>query len=192
MVVLLLFQKYFTESVGPFRTGAPGIAEVLAAGAIGVFAGAVLTPLAVRRLGRTRHVVVLLSVTSVIVVIAAVQFTIVATLITAFVMGLAYQSSKVCMDTVVQSDSDDAHVGRVFALYDTANNLCYVGAFALGVWLVPENGRGVGAVFLVGALLLAVALWYGLVMARWTRRQSSARAVDNPGSPADSASGLVG
>jgi len=37
-----------------------------------------------------------------------------------------------------------------------------------------------------------VALWYGLVMARWTRRQSSARAVDNPGSPADSASGLVG
>jgi len=181
MVVLLLFQKYFTESVGPFRTGAPGIAEVLAAGALGVFAGAVLTPLAVRRLGRTRHVVVLLSVTSVI-----------STLITGFVMGLAYQSSKVCMDTVVQSDSDDAHVGRVFALYDTANNLCYVGAFALGVWLVPENGRGVGAVFLVGGLLLAVGLWYGLVMARWTRRKSSARAVDNPGSPADSASGLVG
>jgi MFS family permease len=192
MVVLLLFQKYFTESVGPFRTGAPGIAEVLAAGAIGVFGGAVLTPLAVRRLGRTRHVVVLLSATSVIVVIAAIQFTIISTVITAFVMGLAYQSSKVCMDTVVQSDSDDAHVGRVFALYDTANNLCYVGAFALGVWLVPENGRGVGAVFLVGGLLLAVGLWYGVVMARWTRRRSSARAVDNPGSPADSASGLVG
>jgi len=177
----------------------------------------VLTPVAVRRLGRTRHVVVLLSGTSVIVVITAIQFTLVSTLITAFVMGLAYQSSKVCMDTVVQADSDDAHVGRVFALYDTANNLCYVGAFALGVWLVPDNGRGVGAVFLVGGLLLAVALWYGMVMARWTRRKSSARAVDNPAvdnpavdnpavdnpavdnpavdnpeSPADSASGRVG
>ena len=50
------------------------------------------------------------------------------------------------MDSVVQADSDDAYVGRVFALYDTANNLCYVAAFALGVLLVPANGKGLGAV----------------------------------------------
>jgi len=182
MVVLLLFQKYFTESVGPIRTGAPGIAEVLAAGAIGVFAGALLTAPAVRRFGRTRHMVLLLSTTSVILVVAGIQFTLVCTLITALVMGLAYQSSKVCMDSVVQADSDDAHVGRVFALYDTANNLCYVGAFALGVWLVPANGRGVGAVYLVGALLLITGVGYGLAMGRLGRRNT--RIPTSPPDPA--------
>ena len=71
-------------------------------------------------------------------VVFGVQFTIWSTLVTTFVVGFAYQSSKVCMDSVVQADSDDAYVGRVFALYDTANNLCYVGAFALGAaWCPP-------------------------------------------------------
>ena len=54
MVVLLLFQKYFTESAGVLRPGLAGIAEVLAVGAIGVFCGAVVTAPVVRRLGRTR------------------------------------------------------------------------------------------------------------------------------------------
>ena len=43
LVVLLLFQKYFTEDVGILRTGPTGIAEVLAVGAIGVFLGALVT-----------------------------------------------------------------------------------------------------------------------------------------------------
>jgi hypothetical protein len=71
---------------------------------------------------------------------------------------------------VVQADSDDAYVGRVFALYDTANNLCYVAAFALGVLLVPPNGRGVGVVFLIGALFLITGIGYGLAMAKLRRR----------------------
>ena len=166
LVVLLLFQKYFTESLWIFRTGAPGIAEVLAVGAIGVFSGAVITAPVVRKLGRTRWLVILLSVTSVLVVAFGVQFTIWSTLVTTFVVGFAYQSSKVCMDSVVQADSDDAYVGRVFALYDTANNLCYVGAFILGAALVPANGAGTGAVFLVGGIFLFTGLTYGFAMSR--------------------------
>ena len=168
--VLLLFQKYFTESVWIFRTGAPGIAEVLAVGALGIFSGAVVTAPLVRKLGRTRWLVILLSVTSVLVVVFGVQFMIWSTLVGTFVVGFAYQSSKVCMDSVVQADSDDAYVGRVFALYDTANNLCYVGAFVLGVVLVPPNGAGSGARFLVGVVFLATAIGYGLAMSRLGRR----------------------
>ena len=167
--VLLLFQKYFTESVWIFRTGAPGIAEVLAVGAIGVFSGAVITAPVVRRLGRTRWLVILLSVTSVLVVIFGVQFMIWSTLVGTFVVGFAYQSSKVCMDSVVQADSDDAYVGRVFALYDTANNLCYVGAFILGAVLVPPNGAGAGAVILVGVIFLVTGIGYGVAMSRLRR-----------------------
>jgi MFS family permease len=170
LVVLLLFQKYFTESTGVFRTGAAGIAEVLAVGAIGIFCGAVITAPVVRRIGRTRYLVVLLTSAAVLGTVFGLQFTMWSTMMATFVIGFAYQSSKVCMDSVVQADSDDAYVGRVFALYDTANNLCYVAAFALGVLLVPPNGRGVGVVFLIGALFLITGIGYGLAMAKLRRR----------------------
>ncbi|MGS0688222.1 MFS transporter [Nakamurella sp. GG22] len=169
LVVLLLFQKYFTEGFGILATGATGIAEVLAVGALGVFAGALVTAPIVRRIGRTRYLVILLSLTSVLVLAFGCQFTIWSTLVTTFSIAFAYQSSKVCMDSVVQADSDDAHVGRVFALYDTANTLCYVGAFAVGVAIVQADGAGVGAVVLVSVLFLVCGLGYGFAVSRLRR-----------------------
>jgi MFS family permease len=169
LIVLLLFQKYFTEDSWILKTGAAGIAEVLAVGAIGVFSGAVITAPVVRKIGRTRWMVILLTVTAIVGVVFASQFTIWSTMVTTFIVGFSYQSSKVCMDSVVQADSDDAYVGRVFALYDTANNLCYVLAFGVGVLLVPANGTGVGAVFLIGALFLITGVGYGVAMARLRR-----------------------
>jgi len=170
MVVLLLFQKYFTDGMWVLRSGPAGIAEVLAVGAIGVFSGAVVTAPVVRRLGRTRWLVMLLSVAAVVVLVVGSRFTIWSTLVTTFAVGFAYQSSKVCMDSVVQADSDDAYVGRVFALYDTANNLSYVLAFCLGVFIVPSRGNGVGAVALVALLFLITGWGYGWAMSRLMRR----------------------
>ncbi|ACV81659.1 major facilitator superfamily MFS_1 [Nakamurella multipartita DSM 44233] len=170
MVVLLLFQKHFTEGMWVLRPGPTGIAEVLAVGALGVFGGAVVTAPVVRRLGRTRWLVILLTAVSIIVLAFGGLFTIWSTLVTTFAVGFAYQSSKVCMDSVVQADSDDAFVGRVFALYDTANNLSYVLAFCLGVLIVPPQGNGLGAVILVAAVFLATGWGYGWAMLRLTRR----------------------
>ncbi len=174
MVVLLLFQKYFTEGMWVLRPGPAGIAEVLAVGAAGVFAGAVVTAPVVRHLGRTRWLVLLLSLVAVIVLVVGSRFTIWSTLVTTFAVGFAYQSSKVCMDSVVQADSDDAYVGRVFALYDTANNLSYVLAFCLGVFIVPPRGNGIGAVVLVAVLFLATGWGYGWAMIRLLRRPGTA------------------
>jgi MFS family permease len=188
MVVLLLFQKYFTEPLWVLRPGPAGIAEVLAVGAIGVFSGAVITAPVVRRLGRTRWLVVLLTVVAVMVLIFGSRFTIWSTLVTTFAVGFAYQSSKVCMDSVVQADSDDAYVGRVFALYDTANNLSYVLAFCLGVLIVPPQGNGLGAVVLVAAVFLVTGWGYGAAMRRLMRRPGRAVTVvahAEPGGPVE-------
>lgn len=188
MVVLLLFQKYFTEPLWVLRPGPAGIAEVLAVGALGVFSGAVVTAPVVRRLGRTRWLVILLTVVAVAVLIFGSQFTIWSTLITTFAVGFAYQSSKVCMDSVVQADSDDAYVGRVFALYDTANNLSYVLAFCLGVLIVPPQGNGLGAVVLVAAVFLLTGWGYGFAMRRLMRRPGRPVTViahAEPGSPVE-------
>ena len=97
------------------------------------------------------------------------RFTMISTLVTAFVLAFSYQASKVCADAVVQSDSDDAHIGRVFALYDTANNIFYVLAFVLGVALVPFDGRSPGVVILVAVVYLGTAAAYGLGVRKWER-----------------------
>jgi MFS family permease len=186
LIVLLLFQKHFTEGMWLLRTGASGIAEVLAVGAIGVFSGAVVTAPVVRKIGRTRYLVILLTTTAVLGVAFGCQFTIWSTMITTFIVGFAYQSSKVCMDSVVQADSDDAYVGRVFALYDTANNLCYVAAFGIGVVLLPPDGAGVGAVFLIGALFMITGIGYGVLMGRLRNRPARATEVHVLASSADS------
>jgi hypothetical protein len=129
----------------------------------GLLAGALTTAWVARRVGMHRYLVALLAICAVVVAIAGSRFTEPMTMLTAFVLAFGYQSAKVCADTVVQSDSDDAHVGRVFAVYDTANNVFYVAAFALGVLIVPPDGRTVIAPILIAVVYLtaAVMVWWG-------------------------------
>lgn len=169
LVVVLLFQHYFTRHHGIFRAGLPGVLEVLGVAGAGLFLGAVATAPMVRWLGRTRYLVTLLCLSAVVVLCVATQFTQLGTMITALVLAFTYQSSKICADTVVQSDSDDAHIGRVFALYDTLTNVFYVLGFELGAALVPFNGHSRGLVILVAAVCLLAAGGYGYGMRLLTR-----------------------
>lgn len=166
LVVLLLFRHHFTNTHGIFKGGTAGITEVLGVAALGVFLGALVTAPMVAWLGRTRYAAGLLGVAALVVVATGLQFTQLSTMIATFVIAFAYQSSKICADTVVQSDSDDAHIGRVFALYDTASNIFYVAGFVLGVALVPDDGRSSPAVILIGVVFLLTSAVYGMSMRR--------------------------
>ena len=88
------------------------------------------------------------------------------TALSALVLAFVYQSSKICADTIVQADSDDAHIGRVFALYDTASNIFYVAGFALAVPLVPGSGKSLLLVYLVAGLLIVLGAGYGWATGR--------------------------
>lgn len=161
LVVLLLFQHHF-RGHGIFRAGVAGIVQVLGVSGAGLFLGAVTTAWFARRLGIREYLAVLLLVNSLVVFIAGTRFTEGWTMLTAFALAFGYQSAKVCADTVAQHESADDHVGRVFAVYDTGNNVSYVGAFALGVSLVPFDGRGLAAPLVIGAVYLvtSVAYWW--------------------------------
>ena len=162
---------------------AAGIGEVLGIAGFGLFLGAILTAPMVSWLGRTRYVATLLCFTAVVVVITGLQFTQLSTLIATLMIAFAYQSSKICADTVVQSDADDAHIGRVFALYDTANNILYVGGFILGVALVPIDGLSKVAVILVGVVFVLTAAAYGVTMTRCHRSAAARCAPVRPAHP---------
>ena len=152
LLILLLYQHHFTESSGILLAGINGIAEVLAAISVGLFLGAVVTPVVVRHIDRTVYIAMLMVLGAATVLTCGPSFSLLGTMIAAPVMAFTYQASKVCADSIVQADSDDAYVGRVFALYDTANNVFYVLAFVLGAMVValrrPERAavdhHGVG------------------------------------------------
>ncbi|WP_353649331.1 MFS transporter [Nakamurella sp. A5-74] len=162
LLVLLLFQNYFRGN-GIFASGIVGIGQVLAVSGFGLLLGAVTTSYFTRLFGIRRYITLLLVVCGIVVLAAGSQFTEPMTMLTAFFLAFGYQSTKVCADTIAQADADDAYVGRVFAVYDTASNVFYVAAFALGVLLVPPDGHGLAAPITLGAVYLlgAVLYWWG-------------------------------
>ena len=79
-------------------------------------------------------------------------------LVGAFVVGVAAQGSKICVDTIVQESVDDAYRGRVFSFYDVIFNIAFVSAAAFGAVALPADGnsRAVFAVVAVGYAVTAV------------------------------------
>ena len=194
LIVLLLFQHTFATRGGEVALGMNGIALVLGVSACGLLVGAVSTSALVRHIPRTGYLLSVMVLSALVVAVCGVRFTVPMTLITAFVLGFTYQSAKVCVDTIVQADSDDAHVGRVFALYDTVNNLFYVGAFAVGVLLVPPNGQGVAAALLIAAIYLiaGVGYWIGIHRLRHRGALTPSEQIDQRATELAGAEGKAG
>jgi hypothetical protein len=76
----------------------------------------------------------------------------------AAVIGWAGQSLKICVDTLVQRDVDDAFRGRVFSVYDVLFNAAFVVAIAVAAVVVPSNGDA-PVVFTVLAVAYLALSW---------------------------------
>ena len=78
-------------------------------------------------------------------------------LIGAGLLGLAAQSAKIAVDTIVQRDTHDDYRGRAFAFYDVLYNAAFVGAAVLAAFAVPDDGWSRGLFILLALAYLAVA-----------------------------------
>ena len=86
-------------------------------------------------------------------------------------VGLAAQGIKICVDTFVQRDVEDAFRGRVFSVYDVLFNVAFVAAAASAAVVLPSDGRSSAALVVVAAGYLVLAVGYS-----WsTRSRVSAR-----------------
>jgi MFS family permease len=140
LLTLLLFRSVAGDT-GLVRGGMAGVGEAVALAAAGLGVAALLTPWAVRRLGRARTVRIALVVAAVTLLALAAHLTLPAVLGAAFLLGAVGQVVKLCADAGVQGEVDDATRGRVFALYDAVFNVCYVLAVAIAALLGPPDGR---------------------------------------------------
>jgi MFS family permease len=160
IMTVLLFRNYFTASA---QAGMGGFALTLVVSGIGYFLAAVVTPLVTERIRKEVWIAVQLAGAGLAEVVLAAPFSPIPFVLGGFVLGLAAQGVKLCVDTIVQTIILDAYRGRVFSFYDMIFNGLYVAGFAVAAAIVPPTGKSYGALALIGAgyVLAAVAYWLG-------------------------------
>ncbi|MVA74586.1 MFS transporter [Auraticoccus sp. F435] len=137
----------------------PAIAALgLWAGATGAgfVLAAVVTPFVTARTGLRRWVVLLLALAAVVQLVPGSIVTQPTLVASGFLLGVAAQSLKICVDTLVQAHVEDEYKGRVFVLYDMVFNTTQVLAAVLAALLLPPSGVSL-------PVLLAVAVSFALV-----------------------------
>lgn len=147
LLVLLL-----VRSDGGAPVGALGSAMVfVAATGTGSFLANVVTPPAVRRWGRyaTANGALLIAAA---VQLAGVGLQLVVMMAGGFLLGAAGQVVKLCADTAIQIDVDDALRGHVFAVQDSLFWVAFIGAITVSAIVIPENGHS-PALVMAGAVL---------------------------------------
>lgn len=80
-----------------------------------------------------------------------------------FFVGLAAQSLKICVDTLVQAHIDEEYKGRVFVFYDMLFNGAFVLAAVLVAVTLPETGLSMAAFAVLAAVWLALGVAFGVV-----------------------------
>ncbi len=128
----------------------------VAATGTGSFLATVVTPAAVGRWGRYRTANGALAV-AVVVQLLAAGLHMPVMIGCGFVLGAAGQVVKLCADSAMQIDVDDALRGHVFTVQDALFWVLFVGAIALAAAVVPTDGRAVPLV-VVGVVLYLVGL----------------------------------
>ena len=152
--VLMVRGRFGADNAGLTAGG-----QVVAAISIGLVAAALTTPGWVRRSNPT--IVGGISLVAMGVVLATLVVGVDAWLLatTAAVFGWGGQSLKICVDTIVQRDTDDSYRGRVFSVYDVLFNLAFLIAMVVFAPFVPGDGYSPAlfAVLATGYLGAAVA-----------------------------------
>lgn len=169
VATILLYRNYLNEPTDT-EAGLAGLSLAVAVSGVGFFLAAVVTPYAARRWGSPTWILVLLGSASVASACLGLLFSERSLLLAAFVLGLASQGVKICVDTLVQTSIDDAFRGRVFSIYDVVFNVAFVAAAAVAVLVVPPDGRSTGLLAGISVGYAATAVSYAV----WARRPAPA------------------
>ncbi|ORV91993.1 MFS transporter [Mycobacterium interjectum] len=149
---------------GP-TTGGLGIALVFfAASGLGAFLANVLTPSAIRRWGRYATANGAL-VAAALIQIPGALLRLPVMVVCGFCLGVAGQVVKLCADSAMQMDVDDALRGHVFAVQDALFWVAFIVAITVSAILIPADGRAPVFV-LFGSVLYAIGLAMHSVIGR--------------------------
>ena len=130
----VVFKQRFQEGVGSYS-------QLIAAGAVGGFLGLGTVGWLDSRLSRPRMVAVAFLVSGVPLIAISPFISGWTVLVASFFLGVGFAWKKVPIDTMVQTAVTDRYRGRVFAIYDVAQNLARVLAALLAIAVVTDGER---------------------------------------------------
>ncbi len=159
---VLLFRNGFHGSL----SGLTGLATVVTGGGVGTIAAAFATPRVTRRLSKRTWITITFVASGIVIVALGVPFSPVLFVLASSVLGFTATASKICVDTFVQEETEDAYRGRAFALYDLLFNVAYVAAAAAGALVLPASGRSEAMIIVIGLGFAVSGLLYYRLSAR--------------------------
>ena len=125
-VATILICRYRLSDPGDAEQGLVVVASTVLAGGLGFGCAALVTPVATRRMALGWWIVAcsVLAAVAQAAVVAVLNLPVV--LAGAFLIGVGVQSTKICVDAILQGSSDDAFRGRVFSFYDVVYTAAFV------------------------------------------------------------------
>jgi MFS family permease len=142
------------------KAGLALLSLVVGVSGAGFLAAAVVTPVVTGRLRPQQWVVCCLLLAALTQALLAIGVWLPGLLAGAFVLGLAAQGVKICVDTIVQREVDDGFRGRVFTVYDMVFNAVFVLAAVLAALVLPTGGFSRPVFLVLAAGYLATAVTY--------------------------------
>ncbi len=177
VAMILLYRNYF-HGPSDLDAALTGLSLAVLVSGAGYFAAALLTPVVTQRIGSRSWMLLLLCGAAFTQVLPGALYTQPALLVAAFFLGLASQGLKICVDTLVQTNVDDAYRGRVFSLYDVIFNVTFVAAAATAAVVLPPDGKSYPVLSATAVGYLLTAFGYA-----WVTRAVSGRSA-RPTTPA--------
>ncbi|WP_319428759.1 MFS transporter [Mycobacterium sp. RTGN5] len=152
LLVLVIVRHTDTHSVAGLGTA---VVFVAATGG-GAFLANFFTPLSIKRWGRYATANAAL-VCAAIIQLAGATLQLAVMIACGFLLGLAGQMVKLCADTAMQIDVEDALRGHVFAVQDSVFWVSFIVATTLAASVIPVDGHS-SALALAGSAIYLVGL----------------------------------
>jgi MFS family permease len=160
LLLLLLVHHIKTPAVGGLGTAL----VFFGAAGLGSFLATVLTPPSVRRWGRYATANGALAASAVIEA-AGAGLVLPVMVVCGFLLGVSGQMVKLCADSAIQIDVDDALRGHVFAVQDALFWVSFIVSITVAATLIPDDGHA-PAFALFGSVLYLMGLLVHAVVAR--------------------------
>lgn len=158
LVVLLLVHHIKDAD----KTGFGTALVFFAATGLGAFLANVLTPALVRRWGRYATANAAL-VAAAVIQCGGATLLLPVMVVCGFLLGLAGQVVKLCADSAMQIDVDDALRGHVFAVQDALFWVSFIVAVTVAAAFIPDDGRAPAYALYGSVIYLAGLLVHSLV-----------------------------
>ena len=154
--LLVLVMVRHSDSRNVAAAGRATDLSCASAAGVGLFLATAITPAAVGRWGRYRTANGALLLAA-IIQLGASGLQLPMMVLCGFLLGAAGQVVKLCADTAIQIDVDDALRGHVFAVQDALFWISFILALTAAAAVIPSDGRSPGLV-VAGSVVYLVGL----------------------------------